>query len=107
MAQIQVLAAHHLADAQAEFIHGGGQVVRKETIGAAQHHVAHLAGAIKPARGAKALPPEDQPGSQAPAPAGQAIPLRRPAQPQAPAVARIHRRRPVGGGDVGQQPAAA
>jgi hypothetical protein len=44
------MAPHHITDAQAELINGGGQVISHQAIGPAQHHITHLAGAIQVAR---------------------------------------------------------
>ena len=36
----QVVTAHHIGDAEGQFIHNRGQLISDETVGAAQHHIA-------------------------------------------------------------------
>jgi len=55
----QINPAHHFCDAEPQLVHGCGEVIGKKAIGPTQHHIPHLGGGVKTARGGMTLLPAD------------------------------------------------
>ena len=103
----EILTAQHIADAQGQLVHRGGQVISDHPIGPPQHRVAHLGRAIEATGPGKPLPPLDPPRRQPQSPARQTALLRAPRTGALAAEAGIHVQGAVGSRDVSEHPPTA